>query len=103
MNTLYIEFKTKVFPIIQNDHGTERLALRPKAKLARGDCNMKPTDHDYYNSDLFASMLNGAYRKVMGYREFVYLDALPEGVTVDTSKFLAVVRIPLERNFRPGR
>lgn len=98
---LFIEFKTKVFPIIQDNYGTVRNAIRFKKTLARVDCNLKPQDHDYYNSDLFLSMLNGAYHKVVGTREYCYLDELPLGLSVDTSKFLAVVRIPLERNFNP--
>lgn len=95
MSYKYIEFKTKAFPIIQSD-GTKRLAIRVKKTLSRTDTNLQPHDHPYFNSDLFPVILNRYYRRVIGeYRDFVYLDSLPEGMTVDTSKFLAVVRIEL--------
>jgi hypothetical protein len=46
-------------------------------------------------------MLNSAYRRIIGeYATWCYLDELPVGVTVDTSKFLAVVRIALPLEFR---
>ena len=37
MKPLYIEFKTKTFPIIQDDNGTTRQAVRLKKKLTRTD------------------------------------------------------------------
>lgn len=95
MKQLHITFKTKPFPVIQPNN-SERLAINLKKRLTRADCNLCPTDHPYFNSDLFPAMLNGAYRRVMGTREWCYLDALPEGVSVDTSKFLAVVTVPFE-------
>ena len=96
----YIEFKTKTFPVIQDDNGAVRTAIRLKARLARIDCNLKPHEHTYFNSDLFPAMLNETYRKIVGDRDYLYLDSLPEGVTVDTSKFLAVVTIALPASFK---
>lgn len=93
--TRYIQFKTKAYQVNQGD-GTERTAINWKVKLVKTDCNLRPCDHAYYNSDLFTSILNRAYRRMIGqYSEFVYIDALPAGVTVDTTKFLAVVRVAL--------
>lgn len=89
-----IAFKTKTFPIIQADN-TERTAIRLKKTLTRTDCNLKSHEHDYYNSDLFPSMLNRHYQTVTGGRDYLYLDSLPEGITVDTSGFLAVVQVSL--------
>ena len=96
---LYIEFKTKAFPVIQADE-SKRLAIKLKQTLGRSDCNLQPSDHAYFNSDLFPAMLNGAYQRIVNNRTWIYLDELPEGLTVDTSKFLVVVRIALEPDFR---
>ena len=60
-----IEFKTKTFPVIQVD-GSESIAINWKKKLQRTDCNLRPHEHTYYNSDLFIGMLNRAYRGVIG-------------------------------------
>lgn len=94
-----IEYKTKPYPVIQPD-GTERQAVTWKKQLTRKDCTLRPHEHDYYNSDLFAAILTRAYRVIVGTSEWCYLDRIPAGVTVDTSKFLAVVTIPLAKNFR---
>jgi hypothetical protein len=95
-----IIFKAKPYPVIQSDD-SERTAIDWKKKLQRSDCNLKPYDHAYYNSDLFPAILNRAYRQIIGeYSEYCYLDSLPEGVEVDTSKFLATVKIHLPASFK---
>lgn len=102
-DALKIQFKTKPFGIRQapTPGATERMAITWKKRLTRADCNLRPQDHDLFNSDLFTALLNRKYRTVIGqYAEFAYLDELPAGVSVDDSKFLAVVSIALERNFR---
>jgi hypothetical protein len=67
-----------------------------KKSVSRADCNLKPSDHDYYNTDLFDGMLRGAVKEVQQGREWQYLDKLPAGITVDNTKFLAVVTIYLQ-------
>lgn len=95
-----IVFKTKPYEVKQSD-GTKRLAIDWKKKLQRTDCTLRAHEHPYYNSDLFVLMLNRAYRAIIGhYASWCYLNELPEGVTVDTSKFMAVVTIKLPPNFR---
>lgn len=98
METL-VQFKTKVKKMHQADD-TVREYVEYKRKLVRTDCNLRPQDHAYFNCDMFPSMLNRAYEDVTNRREWVYLDSLPDGVTVDTSKFLAVVTVKLPENFR---
>lgn len=97
-----IEFKTKPFKIHQSEDADDfRLAVEFKRKLSRTDCTMGPCDHRYYNSDLFVGMLNREYKRIIGeYKEWAYLDALPDGVIVDTSQFLARVRIKLPELFK---
>jgi hypothetical protein len=97
-----IEFKTKPYKVRQSDDLNDyRMAIDFKRKLGRTDCDMRPIDHRYYNSDLFVGMLNREYKRIIGeYKEWAYLDALPNGVSVDTSKFLAVVRIELPESFK---
>lgn len=94
-----IQFKTKVRTMHEADDSKSPY-VELKREVSRHDCNLRPHQHTYYNSDLFPSMLNRAYRAVTGNREWLLLSQLPEGVTVDTSKFLAVVTIRLPENFR---
>lgn len=96
-----IEYKTRPCKVWDAGGVDYRLAIDWKRRLHRADCNLRPQDHTYYNSDLFEGMLNSAYRRIIGeYATWCYLDELPVGVTVDTSKFLAVVRIALPLEFR---
>lgn len=95
-----IQYKTKVRQVHVDDHGTLAPYIDFKRKLTRHDCNLKPCDHAYYNSDLFPAILNGYYQKIVKSKDWSLLSQLPEGVSVDTSKFLAVVTIELPLNFR---
>lgn len=66
-------------------------------ELARRHCDMgafrtHPKYGAYANSDLFPAMLS-RIRRDLAPRGYLRLDRLPEGVTVDASGFLAVVRI----------
>ena len=95
-----ISYKVKPFTLHEHDNTTSQ-AIDFKRVLSRKDCSMKPCDHTYYNSDLFPAMLNRAYRQIIGeYRTWARLSELPEGVSVDTSKFLAVVTIKLPDTFK---
>ena len=92
-----IRYKTKVRQWA-NDGGAY---IEFKRRLSRADCDLKPHQHAYYNSDLFPAMLNGFYRKVIGgTRERADLNALPAGVTLDTSGFLATLTIELPQEFK---
>jgi hypothetical protein len=91
-------YKTKPYKIWE-DEKTFRLAINFKQELGRTDCNLKPHEHSYYNSDLFAGMLKRAAREAQQGRSWQYLDSLPDCITVDTSRFLAVVRIQLPASF----
>ena len=84
-----ITFKTKV---IEDSHGKKYIMC--KKTLTRHNCNLKPHEHRLYNSQLFAPCLNSIYRKAIGeYTKCICLDELPPCVTVNTSKFLAVVTV----------
>lgn len=98
MKTTQITFKTKVRKL-HNGDGTTSDYIEPKRVVGRVDCNLRPHEHTYYNSDLFPAMLNGAYNKVIGGKAFLCLESLPAGVTVDTSKFLAIVTVTLPDTF----
>ncbi len=95
-----IQFKTKVRELEESD-GTRSRYIEFKRKLTKSDCTLKPHEHSYYNSDLFPAILNRVYRRIIGeHTEWKRLTDLPEGVSVDTSKFLAIVTIALpEGNF----
>lgn len=95
----FIQFKTKVRKLTNADD-TVSDYIELKRTLTRHDCDLKPHQHTYYNSDLFPAMLNRAYKAVIGNREWIRLSDVPESMSVDTSKFLAVVTIELPENFR---
>jgi hypothetical protein len=67
-----------------------------KASVSRRDCNLRPHQHDYYNSDIFPSMLNRAHMaatRTSEFKRWQLLSELPECVSVDTKGFLATITI----------
>ena len=89
-----IQFKGKVKSAYYVD---DTLAYRYIAvpALTRTHCDMAafrshPKYGAYANSDLFPGMLKGIRANVFA-GDKLKLDAIPEGVTVDTSGFLATV------------
>lgn len=93
-----ITFRTKV-RTIRNADGTQSQYIDYKRTVTRRDCDLKPHQHTYYNSDFFPSMLQRAYATATNGREWVRLKDLPACVTVDTSKFLATVTVTLPPEF----
>jgi len=67
-----------------------------KKTIARTDCNLKPCDHNLYNSDLFRQVLARGHNRAVGNKSWTYLDSLPESVTVDNSSFLATVTVSVQ-------
>jgi hypothetical protein len=97
-NVKTISFKTKPYPIWDND--IKRTAINFKVKINKTDCNIKPHEHRYYNSVIFTGMLNKVYKQIIGeYRTWAFIDELPENVSIDTSKFLAIVTVTLPASF----
>lgn len=89
-----IKFKGKVQSVYNMD---DTLAFQyiQVPVLDRKHCDMgamrkHPKYGSYANSELFNGMLSGIRKTVFG-REMLRLDGIPDGVTVDTSGFLAVV------------
>lgn len=91
-----VSFATK----LQTING--RPAVRLKARVGRVDCNLRPHQHAWYNSDLFVGMLNSAYRAAIGGQLVHFTDELPAAVTIDDSKFWAVVTVTLPADFTRG-
>lgn len=90
-----ITFKGKV-ETLQYVDGTVASVRVKVPTLERRHCDMHafrihPRYGSYANSDLFPSMLARIKRERLG--EYIKLSAIPEGVTVDTTGFLAVVTI----------
>ena len=73
-----------------------RQYLDYRKSVSRSDCNLRPCDHDYYNSSIFPAMLYSAMWSAQNKRAWCYLDELPPGITVDASSFLATVTIHTE-------
>lgn len=89
-----IEFKGKVQKVYNMDDTLAFEYVRVPA-LAYAHCDMNafrrhPKYGSYANSDLFKNML-ARIAKDKGLGERIRLDRIPEGVTVDTSGFLAKV------------
>lgn len=87
-----IRYKVKLWLL---DDGTKdgQKCFTPKRHLTRHDCNLKPCSHNYYNSDLFLSMLNNAHLKAIGSHNFLRLNELPLGVTIQEGSFLSEVTV----------
>ena len=89
-----ITFKTKIRQMHVN--GGKAPYVEYKRAVSRRDCDLKPHQHDYYNSDMFPSMLQRAYDAAIEKREWQYIDRLPPNVDCDASGFLAVVTVRVE-------
>lgn len=90
-----IEFKGKVRSMYNMDD-TLVYQYISVPELDRKHCDMHafrahPKYGPYANSDLFKGMLRHIRTATFG-RDIVRLDAIPAGVTIDTSGFLAVIR-----------
>jgi hypothetical protein len=99
MTAASVSFRAKVRRVYNAD---ETLAYEyvPVPKLGRSHCDMNAfRSHRrfgaYANSDLFPAMLRRA-ADAIGVNNVLRLDRVPEGVTVDTSGFLAVVSFDLD-------
>lgn len=88
-----ISYKTKIKLIgnFQNDQEEEYITY--KKDIARKDCLLKPHEHDYYNCDIFPSMLNRAHKNATKGLEWCRLSELPENVTVEKNGFLSTVKV----------
>lgn len=97
-----IEFKTKPYKVHECGDNRDEIwfAIDFKKKVGKSDTNLNPCDHKHFNVAHFDQILNREYRRIIGeYKNWAYLNELPEGVSVDASKFLAVVTIELPESF----
>lgn len=93
-----ITFKAKPHDMLNAD-GSIAYRFVQAPKLTRSHCDMAAfRQHPRYgglaNSDLFPNLLSRIAHD-RGLTGFVRLDRVPEGVTVETSGFLAVVSIDI--------
>ncbi len=91
-----IEFRAKVEKLSYAD-GQFAYSRVKVPKLGRQHCNMAefrchPKYGAWANSDMFPSVLRRRAND-LGIGDYIKLDNIPAGVTVDTSGFLAVVTI----------
>lgn len=90
-----ISFKGKVRGMY-NVEGTKVYDYIQIPELSCQHCDMAafrqhPKYGAYANSDLFKNILRGIRQNVFGNYQHLKLHAIPDGVTVDASGFLAVV------------
>ena len=93
-----ISFKSKIQEMYNID-GSVAYQYIPVPVLDRKHCDMPafrshPKFGAYANSDLFKGMLARARKDIFG-NGWLRLDAVPDGVWVDTGGFLAVVSFEL--------
>ncbi len=86
-----ITYKTK----IKETSNGEKCFI-PKKNLTRHDCNLKPSDHWGYNSDLFPQILSRAHNKVLMNRSVIWLHTLPEGIEVINEGFMSRINVTVE-------
>lgn len=91
-----ITFRAKIETIYHMDDTVAYRRVKVP-KLTARHCDMPAFRQDqkygpYANSDLFPSVLARAV-KALGVKDYIRLDAIPNGVSVDTSGFLAQVTI----------
>ena len=98
-----IQFKGKIEQVFNMDDSPAFEQIKVP-KIERRHCDMDafrkhPKIGGFANSDMFPNMVNGMVAKllkvVIGYPAMLRLDRLPEGVSVDRSGFLAVVKIEI--------
>ena len=92
-----ITFKAKVQQM-HNVDGTVAYEYVPVPVFERKHCDMPafrvhPKYGGLANSDLFKNVLAGIRRQALAGKPWIRLNDVPDGVNVDTSKFLAVVTI----------
>lgn len=95
MTTATIEFRAKVEPVYNMDDSLAWQDIRVP-RLEKRHCDMAafrkhPKFGGFANSDLFPNVLAKIRKDRLGDR--IRLDRIPEGVHIDTSGFLAVVRV----------
>lgn len=86
-----ITYKTKVKSFA--DNGGDYIDY--KVNIGKTDCNLQAHQHDYYNCNMFDSMLKRATLTAQNNKTWCRLSELPDGITVDNSKFMAVVTIKI--------
>jgi len=96
-----VEFKTKI-KTMYDPKDVELYKYVEVPKFKRGHCDMPAfrkhkTFGAYANSDMFESMLERACKEKLQYgsNRILHLDKMPPGVSIDKSKFLAVVSFDL--------
>jgi hypothetical protein len=92
-----IQFKGKIKTIYYTYQASRDYIQVPT--LGSRHCDMSafrihPKYGYYANSDLFPGILARLSKAIFG-GKYLYLDQIPEGVTVDTNGFLAVVTITI--------
>ena len=90
-----IKFKAKVQTIYNMDDTVAyhyiQVPVLKRNHVNMGQARQHPKYGSYANSDLFLGMLSKIRKDMFGYSGEIKLDSIPEGVTVDTSGFLATV------------
>jgi hypothetical protein len=90
-----IEFKAKPQTVYNMDESVAYICIKVPT-LTRNHCDMAafrshPKYSSYANSDLFPAILNKIKREILG--DYIKLNAVPEGVMIDNSGYLAKVSV----------
>jgi hypothetical protein len=96
MPTVHFKAKIEALTYVDGTSAGERIKV-PEIKSHHWDresFRRAPRYSSYVNSDLMPGLVRRAIQ-ALGVREYLHLDALPQGVDVDRSGFLAQVTITL--------
>lgn len=89
-----VTFKAKPFRVQTSDGRVETyVRFKKPENIQKSDCDLGPTQHPFYNSDVFVDVLRRAYRKTLMGWEKKSLENLPEGVQVSADGFLREVSV----------
>lgn len=87
----YIEFKTKVKTDFRGNDYIDVIKKPTNAHFVGNSC--------WSNSNMFTLMINGEIKKVLEGKTRIYIDSLPECVTIE-GKFMKVVKIMLPEDMK---
>lgn len=96
----YITFKVKTEQFQDANDLRIKEGFKLKKSLTKNDCTLKPHQHSFYNSDLFAGILNRKYKELVNNNTLLFVDNLPEHIKIINQGFLSLVKIELPLNFK---
>jgi hypothetical protein len=97
----YLEYQRKLYDLIINDNNDTVKAFDLPKNIQPSYASKGCKESKYFNSDLWKNILSRAHSNVVGkWEEFLRLDKLPDCVEVDSSGYLAIVRVDISKHIK---